>query len=39
MWPRPMSRLDENGCLANARITCRHRNEIIEVDRDTDRLH
>ena len=26
--------LDENGCLANARITCRHRNEIIEVDRD-----
>ena len=26
--------LDENGCLANARITCRHRNEIIAVDRD-----
>ena len=26
--------LDENGCLANTRITCRHRNEIIEVDRD-----
>ena len=25
--------LDENGCLANSRITCRHRNEIIEVDR------
>ena len=25
--------VDENGCLANARITCRHRNEIIEVDR------
>ena len=25
--------LDENGCLANERITCRHRNEIIEVDR------
>ena len=25
--------LDENGCLKNARITCRHRNEIIEVDR------
>ncbi len=25
--------LDENGCLVNARITCRHRNEIIEVDR------
>ncbi len=25
--------LDESGCLANARITCRHRNEIIEVDR------
>ncbi len=26
--------LDENGCLANARITCRHRDEIIEVDRE-----
>ena len=26
--------LDENGCLVNARITCRHRDEIIEVDRD-----
>ena len=26
--------LDENGCLVNARITCRHRNEIIEVDRN-----
>ena len=26
--------LDENGCLANARITCRHRNEIIDVDRE-----
>ena len=26
--------LDENGCLNNARITCRHRNEIIEVDRE-----
>ena len=26
--------LDENGCLANTRITCRHRDEIIEVDRD-----
>ena len=26
--------LDENGCLSNARITCRHRNEIIEVDRE-----
>ncbi len=25
--------LDENGCLMNTRITCRHRNEIIEVDR------
>ena len=25
--------LDENGCLANARIVCRHRQEIIEVDR------
>ena len=31
--------LDENGCLANARITCRHRNEIIEVDRNVMRLH
>ena len=27
--------LDENGCLANKRITCRHRNEILEVDRET----
>ena len=26
--------LDENGCLLNARITCRHRNEIIEVDKE-----
>ena len=26
--------LDENGCLANARISCRRRNEIIEVDRE-----
>ena len=26
--------LDESGCLANQRITCRHRNEIIEVDRE-----
>ncbi len=26
--------LDEQGRLANARITCRHRNEIIEVDRE-----
>ena len=26
--------LDENGCLKNARITCRHRSEIIDVDRD-----
>ena len=25
---------DENGCLINKRITCRHRDEIIEVDRD-----
>jgi len=25
---------DENGCLVNPRITCRHRNEIIDVDRD-----
>ncbi len=26
--------LDENGCLANARVTCRHRDEIVEVDRE-----
>ena len=26
--------LDENGCLLNERITCRHRDEIIEVDRE-----
>ncbi len=26
--------IDENNCLTNARITCRHRNEIIEVDRE-----
>ncbi|MEE1327886.1 MAG: DNA-directed RNA polymerase subunit beta, partial [Oscillospiraceae bacterium] len=26
--------LDEQGRLLNARITCRHRNEIIEVDRE-----
>ena len=26
--------LDENGCLANKRITCRHRNEIVEVSRE-----
>ena len=26
--------LDENGCLVNSRITCRHRNEIVDVDRD-----
>ena len=26
--------LDENGCLRNKRITCRHRDEIIEVDRE-----
>ncbi|WP_251446714.1 DNA-directed RNA polymerase subunit beta [Vermiculatibacterium agrestimuris] len=25
--------VDENGCLVNERITCRHRNEIISVDR------
>ena len=25
---------DENGCLINKRITCRHRDEIIEVDRE-----
>ena len=26
--------VDENGCFVNARVACRHRNEIIEVDRD-----
>ena len=26
--------LDENGCLKNRRITCRHRDEIVEVDRE-----
>jgi len=26
--------VDENGCLLNARVTCRHRDEIIDVDRD-----
>jgi len=26
--------LDENGCLANRRVACRHRNEILEVDRE-----
>jgi len=26
--------VDENGVLTNARISCRHRNEIIEVDRN-----
>ena len=26
--------VDENGCLVNERITCRHRDEIVEVDRD-----
>ncbi|USF28056.1 DNA-directed RNA polymerase subunit beta [Firmicutes bacterium ASF500] len=25
--------VDENGCLVNERITCRHRNETISVDR------
>jgi len=25
--------VDANGCLTNTRITCRHRDEIIEVDR------
>ena len=24
--------VDENGCLVNPRITCRHRDEIVEVD-------
>ena len=26
--------VDENGCFARARVACRHRNEIIEVDAD-----
>ena len=26
--------VDENGCLVNPRITCRHRDEIVEVERD-----
>jgi DNA-directed RNA polymerase subunit beta len=26
--------VDENGCLLNKRVTCRHRDEIIEVDRE-----
>ena len=26
--------VDENGCPVNQRITCRHRDEIVEVDRD-----
>ena len=26
--------VDENGCLTRERITCRHRDEIVEVDRD-----
>jgi len=26
--------VDENGCLINARITCRHRDEVVEVDRE-----
>ena len=26
--------LDENGCQLNARVSCRHRNEIIAVDRE-----
>ncbi len=25
--------LDENGCLANKRVTCRHQNDILDVDR------
>ncbi len=31
--------IDENGCLVNARITCRHRDEIVEVDRSTGGLY
>ena len=26
--------VDENGCLANRRVTCRHRNDTIEVNRE-----
>ena len=26
--------VDENGCLVNQRITCRHRDEMVEVDRE-----
>ena len=26
--------LDENGCLKNKRVTCRHQNDILDVDRD-----
>ncbi len=26
--------LDENGCLKNRRITCRHRNDTVEVNRE-----
>ena len=26
--------VDENGCLVNSRITCRHRDEIVEVDKE-----
>ena len=26
--------VDENGCLINQRITCRHRDEMVEVDRN-----
>ena len=26
--------VDENGCLLNKRVTCRHRNDTIEVDRE-----
>jgi len=26
--------IDENGCFINQRITCRHRDEIVEVDRE-----
>ena len=26
--------VDENGCLINARVTCRHRDEIVDVDRE-----
>ncbi len=31
--------VDENGCLTNQRITCRHRDEIVQVPRSARGLH